>query len=392
MKFIDKWLRGNIKVEIEGYYIERLINLSINKGILLNNLKRESFCLIKCEMSSKDYKKIKKILEATQCKIKVIERKGIFPFLNRYKKRKILILGLICSVLFVIYLSGFIWSIEIKIDGNISKDEILKILTDQGVNIGEKKSKIKPKEISENFRFIRNDISWASAIYNGTNLEIEIKENVKKPEIIDVNEPCNIVAEKDGIIEKIDAINGTIRVEEGEYVKKGDLLIEGIMEGNYTGVRYVHSEGDVFAKNWYTNICKIYYKDEEINITERKEIKYALKINNFRINLYKTLSKFKFYDTINKNYRVNLFDKFYLPIELIRIQNNEYTKEEKCYSYEDAIQKGLEVARNELNNYLNVDSKLLREIINTYENDQYVDVEVTYEVLESIGTKEKNVF
>lgn len=389
---LDKWLKGNIKVEIEGDYIERLINLSINNGIFLNNFKRENATLIKCEISIKDFRKIRDILNKTQCKMKVLEKRGIPFIINRYRKRKSLVIFLGLIIFFVLYLSNYIWNIEIKIDGDISKEEITELLISKGVKVGEKKSEIKPKEISDYLRLVRDDISWVTVIYEGTNLKIEIKENVKKPEIIDLSEPCNIVAEKEGIVEKIEALNGTIRVEEGQHVKKGDLLIEGVMEGKFTGVRYVHSQGKVMARDWYTKISKVYYKQEEIYITKRNETKYALKIKNFRINLYKTLSNFEFYDTINENYKINLFGKFYLPIELIRVQNNEYTKEEKYYSYEEAIQKGLEDARNDLNKYLNADSTLLREIINTYENDQYVDVEVTYEVLESIGTKEKNVF
>ncbi len=38
----------------------------------------------------------------------------------------------------------------------------------------------------------------------------------------------------------------------GDTVKPGDLLIEGIMEGKYTENRYVHAEGEIFAKVWYT--------------------------------------------------------------------------------------------------------------------------------------------
>ena len=68
-----------------------------------------------------------------------------------------------------------------------------------------------------------------------------------KPEIIDEEEYCNVVANKEGIILKVNARNGTPLVKEGDVVKQGDIVIGGWMEGKYTGIRYVHAQGEVEA-------------------------------------------------------------------------------------------------------------------------------------------------
>lgn len=44
---------------------------------------------------------------------------------------------------------------------------------------------------------------------NGTNAIIKIVENTEKPELINKNEYCNIVANKSGVITKINAKTGT---------------------------------------------------------------------------------------------------------------------------------------------------------------------------------------
>ena len=38
---------------------------------------------------------------------------------------------------------------------------------------------------------------------------------------------------------------------DGDIVKTGDILVNGHMEGKYTGIRYVHSSADIEAKVWY---------------------------------------------------------------------------------------------------------------------------------------------
>ena len=46
-------------------------------------------------------------------------------------------------------------------------------------------------------------------------------------------------------------------IKKGETVKKGDVLVQGWLEGKYTDNRYVHAEGEVIAKVWYTEKEKI---------------------------------------------------------------------------------------------------------------------------------------
>ena len=46
------------------------------------------------------------------------------------------------------------------------------------------------------------------------------------------------------------------------------------------------------------------------------------------------------------------------------------------------------LAKKQLNN----EQEILQKYVNTYVNSDFVEVEVTYEVLENIGTKEKIVF
>ena len=96
------------------------------------------------------------------------------------------------------------------------------------------------------------------------------------------------------------------------------------MDGKYTGTRYVHSEAEIEARVWYEATKSKTYKQEEKNFTGNSEKRYFIKLNNFQINLYKTLSKFEKYDTIKVNQKCKIFSNFYLPLELTTLQNQEY--------------------------------------------------------------------
>ena len=122
------------------------------------------------------------------------------------------------------------------------------------------------------------------------------------------------------------------------------------------------------------------------------ENKYQIKINNFEINLSKRLSKFKIYDTIVLENKFKIFSDFYLPISLVKITNKEIKEEQKNYNVEQAKDLGIEQLQVELDNEIEDKSKVVNKIINTYEKEDGIEVYVTYEVLEDIGTNEKIVF
>ena len=248
------------------------------------------------------------------------------------------------------------------------------------------------QKIINKLRLERDDIAWIGIEIKGTNAIIKIVESIPKPNIIDDEEFCNIVATKDAIIKKISAQNGTPVVKEGEIVKKGTVLIAGWLEGKYTGTRYVHATGSVQGKVWYTQKERIYFKQQKKEQTGNVENKYSLNINNFKINFNKGVSKFKNYDTIETNKKVKLFSNFYLPIELIKITNTEVNITDITYTLEEAKNIGIEKAKQELNNKIENLDNILSIQINDSQTSEYIEVEVTYEMLENIGTKEKIVF
>ena len=195
-----------------------------------------------------------------------------------------------------------------------------------------------------------------------------------------------------GIISKINAQNGTALVKEGDTIKKGDILVGGWLEGKYTGIRYVHANGAVTAKVWYTNKQKVELKQTKITRTQNSENKYSVNVNNFQINFYKTLSKFEKYDTIEEIKKFKLFSEFYLPIEFIKKTSYEVKEEKVEYSQEEAKNIAIKQAKEALDSQIENKENILNTYINYNENEQYIEVELIYEVLEEIGTKEKIVF
>lgn len=389
IKILIYYILGYVNIVVEGFFIERFINTCISKKIFFWKTNRMKSTVFSANIGVRNYKEVVKIAKKCQCKIRITNKKGMPFLLNKYRKRKIFVLTLGIIILGIITIFNFIWNIEIKGVDEIKQREIMEFIQNEGIDIGKYKNNIDLQSLINKIRIQRDDIAWVGMEIKGTNLIVDVVEADKKPEIINEDEYCNVVADKDGIIVKVKAQNGTPAVEEGTTVKKGDILIQGWLEGKHTENRYVHAEGEVMAKVWYSEKEKVYYKQNYENQTGNHEKKYTLNVNNFKINFFKTLSNFENYDTIRTIKKLKITSNFYLPVEIIVDENFEKQNNEIIYDKNEAKEIGIKELKSKLEEQIENKENISNIYINTVESEEYIEVEVIYEVLESIGTKEK---
>ena len=367
LKILFSYLLGYLRITVEGYYIERFINICKSKNITIWNLKRNKDICLYLNVRISEFKNLRDVAKKTKCKIKIKNKKGMPFLLHKYKKRKIFGILLVLIAFFIWLSSNFVWNVDIIEENGNELVNIRQDLESTGLKTGNLKSKIDTKQIINKIRLERKDIAWIGIELKGTNAIVKIVKSDEKPEIIDENEYCSIISNKAGVITKINAQSGTANFKVGDTVKEGDTLINGWMEGKFTGIRYVHAKGEIEAKVWYTKNKKVLFNTTEKEKTGNIENKYEIKFNNFKINLYKKLSKFEIYDTIEAENKIRLFSDFYLPISIVKKTNKELKEEQKLYTLEEAKNKGIEELQNELDNEIEDKNSIVNKNINTYE-------------------------
>ena len=389
IKILLKYILGYVRITVEGYYIERFINICTTNKILIWNLKREKGVKLHLNIGIQDFYRAVKVAKKLKCKIKIEKKRGIPFLLNRYRKRKSFFISLIIIMIALYISSTYIWNIEIQVEENLQLENIETDIKEAGLETGIRKSKINIQEIVNKIRLKRDDLSWIGINLEGTNAIVKIVKAKPAPEIINEKEYCNIVAKKEGIITEIIAQNGTAKVKVGDQVEQGQVLIEGTMEGKYTGIRYVHSLGETKGIVQYTKTEQFSIKEEKKIQTGNKENKYGIKINNFQINFYKTLSKFKIYDTIEEEKKFRIFSNLYLPISVMKITNQELEKFSKEYTIEELTEKGTKKLEEQIEAEIEEKQNILGKNAEVTETEEYLEISVTYEVIENIGMQEK---
>lgn len=383
------YFKGYVRIRVEGFFIERFINMCISKRILLMDIQREKSSIMYSKVGLADYKKLRQIAKKTKSKVKIQSRKGLPFILHKYRKRKIFLALFMVIIIGIIISSNYIWNIEVVGNVNISTREIIQSLEASGLTIGTSKNDIDTDTIINKIRLSRDDVAWIGITVKGTNAIVKVKEADKAPNILDENKYCNIIADKTGMITKINVQNGTATVKVGDIVEKGMTLVNGYLEGKYTGTRYVHGAAEIEAKIWYTKKEKASLVQQIAVQTGNEEKKYSIKFKKNKINLFKTLSKFEKYDTINEDKKLMLFSNFYLPIEIIKTTNKEYVLQEITYTEEQVIEILTKKLKKELLQEIKEQNNIVNTNINTNLEDGYVEVEVTYEVLENMGIEQE---
>ena len=82
-KILLSYICGYVNISVEGYFIERFINMCISKRILLWNTKREKSTYLQTNISIKDFKRIKEIAKKTKCRININKKRGLPFMLNK---------------------------------------------------------------------------------------------------------------------------------------------------------------------------------------------------------------------------------------------------------------------------------------------------------------------
>lgn len=382
-----RYVRGYINIKVEGYFIERFMNLCMNKGIEIWNIKRLNDAELTANITHKDYEIVLEIANIARCRLNKNYAKGMPDIAIRYKKRKVFIgIFVLASILIYLY-SARIWQIEIIGDFTIPIEELWYELSIEGIRPGIKKADIDYDVIKRNIYIRRNDIAWMGFDIKGTKAYVEFVERNNK----DVDElkdkPCNIVADKEGIVHKILVKSGQKLVNVGDVITKGQILISGNLSSGDN--RLVHSEGEIILKTWYTNKVTVPFEKDLVNKTGIKEKKYNLEIGNYKINLINSGTKFEKYDTITVSNKLKVFNKFELPIKLTELTYEEVEIDTVKYTKAQAEN----IAKNEvisgLKKYIkNIEKMEFENDFIIKENEDGISVEITVECLEKVGVKE----
>lgn len=324
---------GKVILEINILKPERLLNILWSENIRVINIKRIDVVTIRITIEYENYLSVVEAVKRLGGKSKIVGSRGILFLVGKLKSKVFLVIGGGMFIAILLYLSTFVWSIEIITKKNVSPYELRQQLYELGIKPGISKSKIDFKDIEKKLENMNSDILWLRARVEGSTLKVSIEEKVNPPEIKEGN-LGNLVAKMDGEISRVYTFAGRSVVHSGEFVKAGDVIIEGI-NGKEEDPYEVVPDGVVMANTFYEKSIKAKYQGTELKRNGEKDSDIYLNIFGKKIYLKKAIKDFKEYDKIegsgNIINKINYYEKKEIPIEFSKeeIVNNSINDLEK---------------------------------------------------------------
>lgn len=370
-------------IKISGKDINRFIKKLYKSNIYMEHIEIfDKYCYVK--LSKDNYLKLLKI--KTIYEIKVVRLFGIIRLIDLIKRYYIFILMFLIGLIYLFVLSNIIFEVDVIHSKKDIRDLLYKELNNYNISKYHFIKSYNDKEKIETLilKKYKDKLEWLEINRIGTKYEIRVEERIIK-EVKKQEEPRNIVAKKDGIIMKIESSKGEIVKKINDYVKKGDIIISGSITKNDEVKNIVQAEGMVYAEVWYKASIDMpfYYKEEKITgkihkVLKLKVLEKDIYLINF--NKYKTYKEDKIFSLENK----------LLPISLSYSKEKETNIYERLYSYEEAINVAKELTYNKIKSNLKENERILKQkILETNENENYVNVVIFYKVYEDITSYSK---
>ena len=284
---------NNIKVCIKGKNINNYIKWLIKQKIPIIKLDIINYKELQVIIDNKYYHKLKNYSKTYQ--VYIIRKYGYLNIINKINNNYIKIISLIIAIFFLYFLTNIIFTIDIISNDKEMTDLITKELEKYNIKKYHFKKNynslenIKSKILSDN----KEVLEWLEIESSGTKYIVKYVERKKESKENGYNYQ-SITASKDAIITDIRAYTGERLKLPGDYIKKGDVAISGILEKTDGTKLYSKANGYVWGEVWYKVDIEYPYTYYEELVTGRHKLVPTLKVLNYELALfpYKKYKKF----------------------------------------------------------------------------------------------------
>lgn len=341
MSKISRFIFGAYLLNVPSDKLKNVLNVLITNGIPFGKTRErnDSYTLCLTKRGFRSY------VEKCGGEFLFDERAsevGFSAVLGRYKLRFGMFIGMLIFALSVSLSSLFVWDINIVGNVNITENEILERLDAYGFRLGAFSKSLDTRHICDRIILEKGDISFMSINMKGTVATVVIHESNDDDRGDTDASPSNLVSSYDAQIERIEVIGGVSEIKPLQTVKKGELLISGIIDSNAVGYRLVRARGKVFGKVELSFESEIPLVQTEKRATGEKKEQKNIKFFSKTLNLSKKINiPYEKYDTIVNERKLFLFGIIELPIFIVTKTYEEYEETTVTLSRNEAYEKAL---------------------------------------------------
>ena len=292
--------RCRLQLRIEGFKADKLLNMAFRKGIFMRQICVLSETEITVWIAASDLKKLKKLAKSLY-KITVLQERGPECGLKKIRRQPFVLLGIALAAAVIFTRSLLISTVIVDGYKAIPEESLRKCLSESGIYEGAWRPDIEWEKARKTLYDTFPEITWVKLVYDGTAVYLDIAETDDlrdtsrtdaDGDVEDTDDAedtgkkityTDLVAEKSGYVESVQPLWGEARVEAGDYVKKGQVLIGGCIPIEPTTFEegdakeyYVKAQGEVWARVPYRlNFAQERYKENARGLQDENAEEFA---------------------------------------------------------------------------------------------------------------------
>ena len=286
LKELINRVRGQVWLRVTCPYPERVLNLCSARKLAFWDLEWEGAETFTCRMSRGDHRVLSRAAEKLDCTIEIVRREGAPYTLAKLRHRQALAAGIAACGAAVLIGSFFVWDIQIAGNETVPRAVILRSLEKNGVHRGCFGFALNGEDIRNHVLLEIPELLWITVNVSGCRAYVEVRERVEAPEPVDEREPTNVVARRDGLVLRVQALGGVPQVLKGMSVTEGQLLISGVEDTETVGARVLTGMGKVEARTWYTLSTVMPLTVAEKQYTGEEKQGYSLVFGTNRVKFF----------------------------------------------------------------------------------------------------------
>ena len=379
------YLRGQTVVEVVCATPERVVNLCAAGGVPFWNVRWLTAERLRFTTTRSGERRLREIMAELDAEVSVVERSGA-PELWRRVRRRYVLLGAAALLPLVLAVSaGRIWGFEVSGNDTVATAEILQALERCGVAVGTRGVGLDQDDLRNRVLPLLPDVVYLAVNVRGCTAHVQVVERTRPPHLYRDSDVQNVVAARDGLITKIEALDGVTCVQVGDTVQAGQVLLGGVADSP-RGCRYMRAHGRIRARTWYCWTVPVPLDVCEKTGEEGAVTRVAVDIGRQRIKLYAGGSVLPVdCDKITEYRGLRLPFGLRLPVTLAVERTVTHTVYDGQRAEDDARAEGERQLLAQLRQTIGEDGAILQTDVSARRQGAYLMVTLRAECEEQIG-------
>ncbi len=325
-------LSGTVRVRTKSAFPERVLNVCSARGIAFRDPVFLSGDELALSVDRRDWRRLRAACADIGAQAHIERVTGVPFVLGRLRRRTALLAGVgLCAALLLAN-ACFIWDFQVEGNQTVPREEILRVLARNGVRRGTFAFSVNARRLCNHALLELPRLAWLTVNVRGCRAHVIVRERVPKPEIVNESAPTNVIAARDALVTEVRALDGEARVMKGTTVRRGQLLISGVVETRdvmtpVVSTRYLAGKGEVWGRTWYELSVKVpLYVEQKMPCGGEKR-EYAVLWGEKRVKFSRkgTGILSTGYDKIISRKQGTLPGGFALPVTLVTETYRPYT-------------------------------------------------------------------